>query len=186
MHTSTTHIAVFVSGEGTTLQALIDRQADYKVALVVANRPCHGMERAARHGIPCLQTRDWEAIDDALHAHSIQLIVLAGFLAIVPEWICVKWQGKIINTHPSLLPKYGGKGMYGIHVQEAVLAAGETEAGCTIHYVAAGVDTGEAIAQAKVVVLADDTPDTLSKRIQAEERRLLPAVVARLAGDRDL
>ena len=76
--------------------------------------------------------------------------------------------------------------MYGIHVQEAVLAAGETEAGCTIHYVAAGVDTGEAIAQAKVVVLADDTPDTLSKRIQAEERRLLPAVVARLAGDRDL
>jgi hypothetical protein len=108
-------------------------------------------------------------------------IVLAGFLAILPEWICQKWTQRIINIHPSLLPKHGGKGMYGIHVQEAVLAAGDTEAGCTVHYVSAEVDGGNIIAQATVEVLPNDTPETLSQRVQAEEKKLLPRIIGELS-----
>ena len=182
MKSSQTPIAVFVSGEGTTLQALIDKQGAYRVALVVGNRPCNGLLRAERHGIPALLTRDWEEIDKALCREGVQLVVLAGYLAIVPERVCTKWEGRIINTHPSLLPKYGGKGMYGMRVHEAVVAAGETETGCTVHYVSAGVDTGEMIAQVRVAVRTDDTAETLAQRVQAQERMLLPEVVERLAG----
>ena len=102
-------------------------------------------------------------------------------MAIIPEWICQKWAQRIINIHPSLLPKHGGKGMYGIHVQEAVLAAGDTEAGCTVHYVSAEVDGGNIIAQATVEVLPDDTPETLSQRVQAEEKKLLPRIIGELS-----
>lgn len=172
-------IAVLASGTGTTLQTLIDQQAqyDYCVAMVVTNRECTALDRAAHHHIPTLQTKDWEAIDQALVDHQIQLIVLAGFLAIIPAWICQKWEKRIINIHPSLLPKFGGKGMYGIHVQEAVLAAGEKEAGCTVHYVSAEVDGGSIIAQASVSVEANDTAETLSLRVQQEEKKLLPRVI---------
>jgi phosphoribosylglycinamide formyltransferase-1 len=177
------NIVVLASGTGTTLQALIDNQAlhGYHVALVVANRPCTALERAQAAAIPTLQSKDWEAIDQALTDNHVQLIVLAGFLAIIPEWICQKWAQRIINIHPSLLPKHGGKGMYGIHVQEAVLAAGDTEAGCTVHYVSAEVDGGNIIAQATVEVLPDDTPETLSQRVQAEEKKLLPRIIGELS-----
>ena len=133
----TFHIAVFASGAGSTLQRLIDSQDryGYRVALVVVNRECMAADRAAKANVPTLSTKDWETIDETLRAHNIKLIVLAGFLAIIPHWICEKWEGQIINIHPSLLPKHGGKGMYGIRVQEAVLAAGDKEAGCTVHYV---------------------------------------------------
>lgn len=175
-------IAVFASGSGTTLQTLIDKQAQYgySVALVVTNRECMALERAKKHNIPALQTKDWESIDQALSDHHIRLIVLAGFLAIIPAWICKKWEQRIINIHPSLLPKYGGKGMYGIHVQEAVLAAGETEAGCTIHYVSAEVDGGSIIAQSTIHVEPDDTPCSLSLRVQQAEKALLPKVLGEL------
>lgn len=178
------HIAVFASGTGTTLQTLIERQANcgYQIALVVANRQCMAIERAERATIPALQTRDWEAIDKVLQEHGVELICLAGFLAILPQWFCEKWEKKIINIHPSLLPKHGGKGMYGIHVQEAVLAAGDTEAGCTVHYVSAEVDGGDIIAQATVEVLPDDTPETLSLRVQQAEKKLLPEVIAEIRG----
>lgn len=177
------HIAVFASGTGTTLQTLIDSQEQhgYHVALMVANRTCMALERAAIAHIPTLQTKDWEEIDQALEQHQVQLIVLAGFLAIIPQWICEKWAQRIINIHPSLLPKYGGKGMYGIHVQEAVLAAKEQEAGCTVHYVSAEIDGGSIIAQAKVDVLPEDTPETLAQRIQEQEKILLPRVIDELA-----
>ena len=150
------HIAVFASGAGSTLQTLIDNQLPhgYHVALMVANRPCMALEQ-----------------------HQVQLIVLAGFLAIIPEWICQKWAQRIINIHPSLLPKYAGKGMYGIHVQEALLAANDTIAGCTIHYVNAEVDGGSIIAQATVPVLPNDTPETLSQRVQEQEKQLLPRTI---------
>ena len=138
------------------------------------------LERAANHQIPTLQTKDWEVIDKALTDTHIQLIVLAGFLAIIPAWICQKWEKRIINIHPSLLPKFGGKGMYGIHVQEAVLAAGEKQAGCTVHYVSAEVDGGSIIAQTTVSVEPDDTPETLSLRVQQAEKVLLPRVVGEL------
>lgn len=176
------HIAVFASGTGTTLQALIDSQEQhgYHVALMVANRTCMALERAAIAHIPTLQTKDWEEIDQALEQHQVQLIVLAGFLAIIPQWICEKWAQRIINIHPSLLPKYGGKGMYGIHVQEALLAAKDTIAGCTVHYVSTEVDGGNIIAQATVDVYDTDTADTLSMRVQAQEKKLLPRVIEKL------
>lgn len=176
------NIAVFVSGAGTTLQTLIEQQAlhNYHIRLVVTNCTCPALERATKAQIPTLKTNIWEDIHQQLIDNNIQLIILAGFLTILPEWFCKKWEKKIINIHPSLLPKHGGKGMYGIHVQEAVLAAGDTEAGCTVHYVSAEVDGGEIIAQTTVKVLPDDTPETLSQRVQQAEKRLLPQVIAEL------
>ena len=175
-------IAVFASGTGTTLQRLIDSQDryGYRVALVVVNRECMAADRTAKAHIPTLQTKDWETIDDSLRAHEIKLIVLAGFLAIIPNWISKKWEGQIINIHPSLLPKHGGKGMYGIRVQEAVLTAGDKEAGCTVHYVSAEVDGGRIIAQSVVEVQSNDTPQSLAERVQQAEKQLLPQIVGRL------
>ena len=176
-------IAVFASGMGTTLQTLIEQQAQYgyQVSLVVANRACMALERAEKHGIPVLLSKDWKEIDQLLRQYDVKLIVLAGFLAIIPQWICATWDKHIINIHPSLLPKHGGKGMYGIHVQESVLASHDSIAGCTVHYVSAEVDGGAMIAQATVPVLAQDTPETLSLRVQQQEKILLPKVIGELA-----
>ena len=175
-------LAIFASGIGTTLQALMDNQERYayQVSLVVVNRVCVAQERAEKEGVVTLLSRDWEEIDQALSQHHIQLIVLAGFLAIIPQWFCEKWDKKIINIHPSLLPKFGGKGMYGIRVHEAVLAAGERQSGCTVHYVSAEVDGGAIIAQSIVDVLPDDTPETLAQRVQQAEKNLLPQVIGDL------
>lgn len=176
-------IAVFASGTGSTLQTLIEQQAQYgyQVSLVVANRACMALERAEKHGIPVLLSKDWKEIDQLLRQYDVKMIVLAGFLAIIPQWICAMWDKRIINIHPSLLPKHGGKGMYGIHVQESVLASHDSIAGCTVHYVSAEVDGGAMIAQATVPVLAQDTPETLSLRVQQQEKILLPKVIGELA-----
>jgi phosphoribosylglycinamide formyltransferase-1 len=176
-------IAVFASGTGTTLQTLIEQQAQYgyHISLVVTNRVCMAMERAEKHGIPVLLSKDWDEIDQSLRQYDVKMIVLAGFLAIIPQWICATWDKHIINIHPSLLPKHGGKGMYGIHVQESVLASHDSIAGCTVHYVSAEVDGGAMIAQATVPVLAQDTPETLSLRVQQQEKILLPKVIGELA-----
>lgn len=176
-------IAVFASGTGTTLQTLIAQQVqyDYHIGYMVANRACQAIEHATQANIPTLQTKDWHTIDTALAGQEIDMIVLAGFLAIIPAWFCQKWHRRIINIHPSLLPKHGGKGMYGIHVQEAVLQAQDKEAGCTVHYVSAEVDGGDIIAQTVVEVLDDDTPSTLSQRIQKAEKELLPHVIGEIA-----
>lgn len=172
-------LAIFASGTGTTLQTLLDNQEryNYQVSLVVVNRACLAQERAEKKGVMTLLSKDWEEIDQALTQQHIQLIVLAGFLAIIPQWFCEKWDKKIINIHPSLLPKFGGKGMYGLRVHEAVLAAGEQQSGCTIHYVSAEIDGGSIIAQSSVPVMPDDTPDTLAQRVQQAEKNLLPSVV---------
>lgn len=176
-------IAVFASGTGTTLQTLIEQQAQYgyHVSLVVANRACMALDRAEKHGIPVLLSKEWGEIDLLLRQYDVKMIVLAGFLAIIPQWICATWDKRIINIHPSLLPKHGGKGMYGIHVQESVLASHDSIAGCTVHYVSAEVDGGAMIAQATVPVLAHDTPETLSLRVQQQEKILLPRVIGELA-----
>ena len=176
-------IAVFASGTGTTLQTLIEQQAQYgyHVSLVVANRACMALDRAEKHGIPVLLSKEWGEIDLLLRQYDVKMIVLAGFLAIIPQWICATWDKRIINIHPSLLPKHGGKGMYGIHVQESVLASHDSIAGCTVHYVSAEVDGGAMIAQATVPVLAQDTPETLSLRVQQQEKILLPKVIGELA-----
>ena len=175
-------LAVFASGTGTTLQALIDCQEryNYQVSLVVVNRACQAQERAQKAEITTLLSKDWQEIDQNLEQNQIQLIVLAGFLAIIPQWFCEKWDKKIINIHPSLLPKFGGKGMYGHHVHEAVLAAGEELSGCTVHYVSAEVDGGSIIAQLSVPVAKDDTPETLAQRVQQAEKNLLPQVIGDL------
>ena len=175
-------LAVFASGTGTTLQTLMDcqEQYNYQVSLVVVNRACLAQERAEKEGVKTLLSKDWEEIDQTLTQQHIQLIVLAGFLAIIPEWFCKKWDKKIINIHPSLLPKFGGKGMYGLRVHEAVLAAGEQQSGCTIHYVSAEVDGGTIIAQSIVDVLSNDTPETLAQRVQQAEKNLLPRVIGDL------
>ena len=157
----------------------MDKQEEhaYHIAMVVTNRPCTALERANKAHIPTLLSKDWQEIDLALTQQDIQLIVLAGFLAIIPEWFCAKWEKRIINIHPSLLPKHGGKGMYGIHVQQAVLAAGDTQAGCTVHYVSAEIDGGNIIAQTPVEVLPDDTPESLAARVQQQEKILLPKTI---------
>ena len=175
-------LAIFASGTGTTLQTLLDNQEryNYQVSLVVVNRACLAQERAEKKGVMTLLSKDWEEIDQALTQQHIQLIVLAGFLAIIPQWFCEKWDKKIINIHPSLLPKFGGKGMYGLRVHEAVLAAGEQQSGCTIHYVSAEIDGGSIIAQSSVPVMPDDTPETLAQRVQQAEKNLLPSVVGDL------
>ena len=175
-------LAIFASGTGTTLQMLMDcqEQYNYQVSLVVVNRACLAQERAEKEGVKTLLSKDWEEIDQTLTQQHIQLIVLAGFLAIIPEWFCKKWDKKIINIHPSLLPKFGGKGMYGLRVHEAVLAAGEQQSGCTIHYVSAEVDGGTIIAQSIVDVLSNDTPETLAQRVQQAEKNLLPRVIGDL------
>jgi phosphoribosylglycinamide formyltransferase-1 len=175
-------LAIFASGTGTTLQTLMDcqEQYNYQVSLVVVNRACLAQERAEKKGVMTLLSKDWEEIDQALTQQHIQLIVLAGFLAIIPQWFCEKWDKKIINIHPSLLPKFGGKGMYGIRVHEAVLAAGERRSGCTVHYVSAEVDGGTIIAQSIVDVLSNDTPETLAQRVQQAEKNLLPQVIGDL------
>ena len=103
------NIAVFASGTGTTLQTLIDEQSQhgFRVALVITNRPCPAKARAEQAHIPAIVSKDWEEIDKTLTNNYIQLVVLAGFLAIIPDWICAKWDKRIINIHPSLLPKHG-------------------------------------------------------------------------------
>ena len=175
-------LAIFASGTGTTLQTLMDCQERYayQVSLVVTNRMCLAKERAEKEGIPCLVSKDWQEIDQMLIDHQIQLIVLAGFLAIIPQWFCEKWDKKIVNIHPSLLPKFGGKGMYGMHVHEAVLAAGEQQSGCTVHFVSAEVDGGRIIAQSIVDIMPDDTPETLAQRVQQAEKNLLPQLIGDL------
>lgn len=185
MSTHILSIAVFASGAGTTLQSLLDHQETnhYRVSLVVTNRECGALERASGACVPTLMSRDWEEITRCLQEADVELIVLAGYLAIIPETVCEQWAGRMINTHPSLLPKFGGRGMYGMRVHEAVLAAGEKESGCTVHYVSSAVDGGEVIAQVRVPVLIDDTPATLATRVQAAERQLLPEVVERLTSN---
>lgn len=175
-------LAVFASGTGTTLQTLMDcqEQYNYQVSLVVVNRVCLAKERAEQEGITTLLSKDWWEIDQTLIQQQIRLIVLAGFLAIIPQWFCEKWDKKIINIHPSLLPKFGGKGMYGIRVHEAVLAAGEEQSGCTVHYVSAEVDGGTIIAQSSVPVMPVDTPEKLAQRVQQAEKNLLPQVIGDL------
>jgi phosphoribosylglycinamide formyltransferase-1 len=109
--------------------------------------------------------------------HNVDLIVLAGYMPIIPAHICERWKGKIINIHPSLLPKYGGRGMYGVKVQEAVMQAKEKKAGCTVHFVNAGIDEGGIILQKSVVVISSETPWQLGGRIFKEENRLLVEAV---------
>ena len=180
------NILVLVSGGGTNLQALLDAQKNLspgKITLVVSDRNgAYALERAKIAGVPASVIEPDKSIpkddrrqklsDRILHlaeTHCIDLIVLAGFLSILAGRIIQDYSGRIINLHPALLPKFGGDGMYGENVHRAVLNAGETESGCTVHLVDAGTDTGPVLLQRKVPVLPGDTTDSLAERIHKEE-----------------
>lgn len=188
-------IGVLVSGGGSNLQSIIDKsksgELQCKVEVVIGDRECYGVERAKEAGIDgytldrkVLRKELCREIDKIVSEKEVDLIVLAGFLSIIDEEFVNKWKGRIINIHPSLLPKFGGPGMYGIRVHEAVLKAGEQESGCTVHYVDTGVDSGEIIAQKRVKVLEGDTPEILQKRVLVEEHKLLPESIAKIISER--
>ena len=189
------NVAVLVSGGGTNLQALIDYEksnADcpYHIALVVSStKNAYAIERAGAAGIKCeikspvsvmgekakSATRDEKrlatsnAILELCRTNGIDAIILAGYLSVLGGEILETYRDKIINLHPALLPKFGGVGMWGHNVHEAVLAAGEKESGCTVHIVDSGCDAGKLLVQKKIPVLPGDTPDTLYARIAPEE-----------------
>ena len=186
-------IAVLVSGGGTNLQALIDAQnrgeiVSGKIEVVISNREgAYALERAKAAGIEAFAVAEksadvlCEKILAELKLRKIDLIVLAGFLAILTPEFVAAYENRIINIHPALLPKYGGRGFYGLHVHRAVLAAGEKVSGATVHFVTAGVDRGEILAQKEVAVKEGDTPESLQQRIMEEaEWILLPRVTEEL------
>lgn len=183
-------IAVGVSGAGRSLQNLIEQQNNYpySVEMIFSSSPKAGANNLAeRLHLPLLvldfshghESRAREAVYDALEAHKIDLVVLAGFLKLFP--VKDSWNQRIVNIHPALLPKFGGRGMYGYNVHDAVLKTGETSSGATVHFVNSKYDEGSLIAQIKVPVMAQDTPESLGQRVFAAECRLLPAAVGGLA-----
>ena len=189
------NLAVLASHEGTTLQALLDACAageiDARVALVVSNNPGSGALRRGRaagvatlhlSGVTHPRAEDLDrAICAALDAHRVELVLLAGYMKKLGPLTRGAFCGRILNTHPALLPKFGGPGMYGEHVHRAVLAAGERVSGASIHLIEADYDTGAVLAQVTVDVAADDTPALLATRVQEAERALVVRVLRDIA-----
>ena len=179
------NIVVCASGGGGNFRSLIKYQCDYgyHISLLIVDRECPAIKIAKENGISysvlekkVLGKSFFEEFEKIVPIDT-NLIVLAGFLPIIPKWICEKWERKIINIHPSLLPKYGGKGMYGVKVQEAVLRNHEKYAGCTVHYVDSEIDTGEIIAQKKILVMENESAWELGGRVFNEEIILLPLAI---------
>ncbi len=173
------NIAVFVSGGGTNLQAVIDdskKSKFYKIGLVISNKEnAYGLTRAKKTNIPNLyiKSKETNVILKTLKDHKIDYIVLAGYLAIVDYQIIKKYKNKIINIHPSLIPSFCGPGMYGLHVHEAVIKSGVKISGCTTHFVNEEVDGGAIIMQHCVPVDYGDTPESLQKKILKYEHQIL-------------
>ena len=182
-------IAIFVSGSGTNCENIIKHFSDsekYHMALVVSNRAdAYALERAKRLGVPSAvvpkaELNKPEVILPLLQEYAIDFIVLAGFLPMVPDFLIDAFPRRIVNIHPALLPKHGGKGMWGHHVHEAVKAAGDTETGITIHYVTPVCDGGEIIAQFSTPVAPDDTPDSIAEKVHLLEMAHFPDVLEEL------
>lgn len=196
-------IAVFVSGGGTNLQALIDaweagRIPHGRLSLVLSSKPdAYALERAKNHGIPCAvvsrkeHPADFEErIVGILEEHEIAMIVLAGFMSILSPAFTARYENRIINVHPALIPSFCGKGFYGLRVHEAALAYGVKVTGATVHYVNAVPDGGRILLQKAVEVRDGDTPETLQRRVMEEaEWQLLPRacemVAEKLSRERD-
>lgn len=193
-------IAVLVSGGGTNLQAIIDKIADgtitnTEIALVIANNEgAYALERAAKAGIPaeCISPQNYESRDEfnvaltnRLVESGVDLVVLAGFLVNIPPMMVGKFPNRIINIHPSLIPSFCGKGFYGLHVHEGVLARGVKVTGATVHFVDDGTDTGPIILQKAVEVRQDDDPKSLQLRVMEEaEWNILPQAIDMIANGR--
>ena len=191
------NVTVLVSGGGTNLAALIDsvENGDIDNAVittVISNKKdAYALTRAKEHGINglCISPKDYsdrdefaDAMLEALSEAKTDLVVLAGYLVIVPEKIIKEYKGRIINIHPSLIPSHCGPGYYGLHVHESVLARGNKVTGATVHFVDEGTDTGPIIIQKAVYVKNDDTPETLQRRVMEEaEWLILPEAVKLIA-----
>lgn len=189
-------ISVMVSGGGTNFQAVIDGVSsgqipDSKIVQVISSSSrAYALERAKKHGIPgfVVSSRDYpdqaekaDRILQLLKEKETDLIVLAGYMSVIDERIVDAYRGRIINIHPSLIPKYCGKGFYGKKVHEAVIAGGEKVSGATVHFVDEGIDTGTIILQEQVPVLPEDTADDLAARVLVIEHKILTEAIRRIA-----
>ena len=177
-------IAVAASGRGSNLGALLEALGDGReaeVVLVLSNRAAApALDLARERGIAAVVLADFRNGAEwlgLLERHGAELLVLAGYLKLVPSEVIARYRGRILNVHPALLPAFGGPGMYGHRVHEAVLASGVAESGCTVHLVDEEYDRGAILGQRRVPVLPGDTPDTLAARVLTEEHRILPAAV---------
>ena len=178
---------MLASNGGGNFEALVEKSVPYgyRVTKLIVNKNCSAIEKAIKLGVPyCLITAKGDELFKKIDMEipfSTDLIVLGGFMPILPAWFCEKWNHKIINIHPSLLPAYGGKGMYGVKVQEAVMNAQEKYAGCTVHYVDSSVDGGEILEQWKLKVDYSLTPWQLGGIIFERGTQLLTMCVRDLA-----
>ncbi len=186
-------LAIFGSGRGSTARAILEyaRQHDcsYQGAIIVTNRPTAGiLEVASEFGVEAvvIAPRDFPSYQaytanllGVLERAHVEYIALAGYLLKVSDDVISRYRGRIVNIHPALLPKFGGKGMYGIHVHRAVIAAGERCSGATVHIVTEEYDSGPIIEQVRIAVRPDDSPETLMTRVQNAERWLYPRVLDR-------
>ncbi len=183
------NMAIFASGSGSNCENIIryfessDRVA---VTLVVSNKlDAYVLERARKLGVPTAvvskaELNDANVMLPLLRSHEVDFVVLAGFLPLVPDFLIEAFPRRMVNLHPALLPKYGGKGMWGHHVHEAVKAAGETETGMTVHYVSSVCDGGEIIAQYRVALAPTDTADDIAEKEHQLEMAFFPKVIERL------
>lgn len=189
-------LAVLISGGGSNLQAIINACEapgfPAKIEIVIANtQDASGIERAKKANIPysIVPNKNFssralfeDALQNELAKHPIDLICLAGFMRILTPDFIEKWPQRIINTHPSLLPDFGGEGMYGERVHSAVIKSGHKQSGSTIHYVIPDVDKGEIILQKRVPVFENDTPETLGLRVLEQEHIAYPEAIRKIAG----
>ncbi len=192
-------LGVLASGGGSNLQSIIDcsdnGSLSADVVLVISNNSSAGaLERARRHGIDALHISavtegSAEAADtrivDEMRARSVDLVILAGYMKKTGSSLLGTYAGRILNIHPALLPKFGGKGMYGMMVHEAVVAAGETESGPTVHLVDDKYDHGTVLGRKIVPVLPGDTPETLQRRVLEQEHALFPEIIQTIAEGRE-
>lgn len=192
-------VGVMVSGGGTNLQAILDavdtgKITNASIEVVISNKKdAYALERAKKHNIAAVavspkdyETRDEfnKALIEVTDSYDLDLIVLAGFLVVLPKEFVKKYEGKIINIHPSLIPSFCGDGFYGLHVHEAALARGVKVTGATVHFVDEGTDTGPIIYQKAVEILPDDTPEVLQKRVMEQaEWKILPEAINAIAND---
>lgn len=182
-------LAIFVSGNGTNCENIIRYFADNKdvdISLVLSNRAdAYALVRAQKYGIKTVimqktEFNQEEKLMGLMKENKIDFIVLAGFLLMIPDFLIKAYDHRMINIHPALLPKYGGKGMYGHHVHEAIKAAGEKETGMTVHWVSNVCDGGEIIAQFHTPLSPDDTPDDIAEKEHVLEQKYFPQVIDKI------
>lgn len=183
------NLAIFVSGSGTNCENIIryfQNNQQVNISLVISNKAdAYALVRAKHLNVetavlPKSDFNNRELVLDLMSDHRIDFIVLAGFLLMIPDWLIDAYEHRMVNLHPALLPKFGGKGMYGHHVHESVKAAGETETGMTVHWVSNVCDGGEIIEQYKTVISPDDTPDDIAEKEHELEMEHFPKVIERV------